>query len=88
MVCFSCHTKGHYANACPQKAQRAATNVAGQDKPTMSREEKIFSEVHRLLNKDEEKSGMGPSFGSGYATTQDASIDGSEGKGSQSNFYS
>ena len=50
----------------------------------MSREERIFSQVGRLLNEDDEK-GNFQSNTSGHATTQDASMDGSEGKtGSQS----
>ena len=54
VVCFSCHQKGHYANACPLKAQRAANSTAGQDKPTMSREERLFNEVWRLNNREDE----------------------------------
>ena len=48
VVCFSCHQKGHYANACPAKALRAAANASNQEMTTMSREERLFIQAVRL----------------------------------------
>lgn len=50
VVCNHCHQKGHYANNCPQKLQRTANNMSGQDKPFMSTEQRIAHQVDRLKN--------------------------------------
>ena len=53
VVCFNCHQKGHYANNCPSKPLRTATNMSGIEKPTMSREQRIAEQVKNLKNDEQ-----------------------------------
>ena len=77
VVCFSCGRKGHYADACPEKAARAAMNANSPDKPIMSREERFYSQVDKLR-----KTGNSSANGNNYPSSQqDEAMTGGEGRG-------